>query len=102
MKVRHTWTLTFIAAVAILSATGCCCNRKGLVLRGDWSIELNRVPHMLSNGPTYGGDSCYVCGNGGGWDGGQMEPPPQQPTPAAQSRFHPVPTRPVLEPQGGP
>lgn len=53
---RRLWALVILAALA---SGGCCCfQRKGLVLRGDWSLELNRVPHMTSNGPTYGGDCC--------------------------------------------
>jgi hypothetical protein len=136
------FTTGLLAAVVLTSTfgtAGCCCQRKGLVLRGDWSLELNRVPHMRSNGPTYSGDACttscdeYSCtscddgscvgcrgagGAGGGAHGGGYYesvpggaggsggrngephlPPPPQPTPAAQSRFHPVPTRPVFEPQ---
>jgi hypothetical protein len=128
-----------VAALVLSSlAGGCCCRtRKGIVLRGDWSLELNRVPHMQSNGPTYSGDcsapmpcgcadgSChggvpsggyevldgsgYPGGaggaggsgghGGGGAEGGLPMPTPPQPTPAAQSRFHPVPTRPAFEPQ---
>ncbi len=130
------------------------------MLRGDWSLEFNRVPHMKSNGPQYqadcddcvsceatceetcgcangciaegcvGGSACRMHGGGyasnssggpgfgggasypadrgvhaggmhGGFrgeEGGHMPPPPD-PTPAANTRFHPVPTRPVFEPQ---
>lgn len=54
----------FVAVVVLTTAlaTGCSCNccRKGIVLRGDWSLELNRVPHLASNGPTYQGD-CDAC-----------------------------------------
>lgn len=148
MRIRFaTGCLAAVALAWSLGMTGCCCQRKGLVLRGDWSFELNRVQHMRSNGPTYAGDACtmpcddYSCtsgscsdgnciscrsgagaGNGagasyggphggrgdyyeggaggaGGYDAGPHVPPPPQPTPAAQSRFHPVPTRPVFEPQ---
>ncbi len=35
-----------LVALAVATSVGCCCTRKGLVLRGDWSLELNRVPHM--------------------------------------------------------
>jgi len=132
-----------VAVVALILSSlagGCCCRtKKGIVLRGDWSLELNRVPHMQSNGPTYSGDcsaplpcgctdgcchggaassgyevldgSGYPGGSGGrggggaggygpGADGGLPMPTPPQPTPAAQSRFQPVPTRPAFEPQG--
>ncbi|MCE9606726.1 MAG: hypothetical protein K8U03_17690 [Planctomycetia bacterium] len=150
---RKHFAIGCVTAVALawsLGMTGCCCERKGLVLRGDWSLEMNRVPHMRSNGPTYPSDacdapcedvSCTSCtttgcsaigdacidgncvgcrhggragrsGGGGGGHGGYYEQVPgggyegnvpmpavPQPTPAAQSRFHPVPTRPVFEPQ---
>lgn len=133
-----TGLLASVVLASTLGSAGCCCQRKGIVLRGDWSLELNRVPHMRSNGPTYSGDACttsceeYSCtscddgscigcrsggraggmhgadcyesvpgGAGGsrGHDAGSQMPAPPQPTPAAQSRFHPVPTRPVFEPQ---
>ena len=147
MKIRFaTGCLAVVALAWSFGLTGCCCQRKGFVMRGDWSLELNRVPHMRSNGPTYSGDSCavpcdtYSCtsetctdinctncrygdgagmsgggrsggprgaggyyeggpGGPGGYDSGPHVPAPPQPTPAAQSRFHPVPTRPVFEPQ---
>jgi hypothetical protein len=148
-----------VAAIVCMSAVGCCCRKgKGIVLRGDWSLEFNRVPHMKSNGPQYqadcddcvsceatceetcgcadgcvagdcvGGSACrtrggegyasssyggpgfaggaqYMAERGmhggmhgglGGEEGGHMPPPPN-PTPAANTRFHPVPTRPVFE-----
>ncbi|MBL9081701.1 MAG: hypothetical protein JNK76_07845 [Planctomycetales bacterium] len=129
-----------LPAIALAASLGCCCQRKGLVLRGDWSLELNRVPHMRSNGPTYSGDcaapagctstSCtcgqclsaadsgaeyyesYADGSGyghggmlpgrvghGGFEGGAGHESLQDPTPPALARFHPVPTRPVFEPQ---
>lgn len=148
MKIRFaTGCLAVVALAWSLGMTGCCCQRKGFVMRGDWSLELNRVPHMRSNGPTYSGDDCtvscdtYSCtsetctdvnctscrygdgagiggggrsgvsrggsghyyesgaGGAGGYDAGPHVPAPPQPTPAAQSRFQPVPTRPVFEPQ---
>lgn len=140
-NMKKYFTTGFLAVVALastLGSAGCCCQRKGIVLRGDWSFELNRVPHMRSNGPTYSGDACtmscdeYSCtscddgscvgcrsggqaggrsgggyyesvpggaGSSGGYESGAPMPAPPQPTPAAQSRFHPVPTRPVFEPQ---
>ncbi len=43
-------------------SSGCsCCSKKGFVMRGDWSLELNRVPHMKSNGPTYDADCTTGC-----------------------------------------
>lgn len=133
MHFKYSYRLSAVVILATLASGGCCCfQRKGLVLRGDWSLELNRVPHMTSNGPTYGGECCSTdcattcttaggsgchcsaCMNrygaagydpaaGGGSYGpeGEGMPAPPEPSPAAQSRFHPVPTRPVFEPQGG-
>ena len=153
MKLHHKrrYALALIALIAATSA-GCCCIRKGLVLRGDWSLELHRVPHMRSNGPAYDADcsapSCTSCtsgsctcgdclsstggqefgavdgaggrcyahggrlmggGAGGGYygDGGEYGDAyaggenyvQHDPASPAFSRFHPVPTRPVFEPQ---
>jgi len=139
-----------LLAVVVLTAafaTGCSCSccRKGIVLRGDWSLEMNRVQNLKTNSPQYSGD-CDACGDfgctegmpsgcadgctsdcthgamlgGGGCRaglsnhrgsehyngyhegaGGHMPEPPQ-PTAAAQTRFHPVPTKPVFEPDYGP
>lgn len=141
-----------LVALAAATSVGCCCTRKGLVLRGDWSLELNRVPHMRSNGPTYDADcsapSCTSCTSGscscsdclsssggqefgavngsgdrcfvhagravggmarGGYYGEEGEYGDayaggenyvqHDPAAPAFSRFHPVPTRPVFEPQ---
>ena len=152
MKLLHTrrYALALIALAAATSV-GCCCIRKGLVLRGDWSLELNRVPHMRSNGPAYDADcsapSCTSCTSGnctcgdclssagrqefgmvdgaggrclvhrgrmvGGAEGGYYGEGGEygdayaggenyvqhDPAAPAFSRFHPVPTRPVFEPQ---
>lgn len=146
---RHAIGL-FLATAVLSSSVGCCC-KKGLVMRGDWSLELNRVPHMSSNGPQYqpdcdeaacceetcgcaegctaggcvGGSACRLHGGNGyasssyggpgfaggaaydhaGMHGGHHDgegghmPPPPNPTAAANTRFHPVPTRPVFERQ---
>jgi hypothetical protein len=149
MLIRN-WRYGVLVAVAVLSlaaSNGCCCRtKKGIVLRGDWSLELNRVPHMQSNGPTYSCDCGVPCGTpcgcsdgclqGGGGSGGYEvldgpgypdgpdgggahgaggsgvggrgaggyggdggAPVPPMPTPSAQTRFHPIPTRPAFEPQ---
>ena len=60
---RH-GALVAVAVLALAASNGCCCRtKKGIVLRGDWSLELNRVPHMQSNGPSYSGDCCApACG----------------------------------------
>lgn len=144
---------TGLAAILLLTASfasgcSCSCCRKGIVLRGDWSLELNRVKHLQTNSPQYSGD-CDACDDfgcsevvpGGCVDGctsncphggssagsgcraglshrrggefydefhdgsgghGDHMPEPPQPTPATQTRFHPVPTKPVFEPEYGP
>jgi hypothetical protein len=149
MLIRN-WRYGVLVAVAVLSlaaSNGCCCRtKKGFVLRGDWSLEYNRIPHMQSNGPTYSCDCGAPCGtpcgcadgfqNGagsggyevldgsgypggaggggphgaggrgagghgaGGYGGEGGAPAPPMPTPAAQTRFHPIPTRPAFEPHG--
>ena len=153
MKLLHSRRYAFaLIALAAATSVGCCCTRKGLVLRGDWSLELNRVPHMRSNGPTYDADcsapSCTSCTSGsctcsdclsavggqefgavdgtggrclvhrgrmvGGGAGGEYYGDggeygdanaggenyvQHDPAAPAFSRFHPVPTRPVFEPQ---
>lgn len=157
--------VALVVGVALVSQGCNCCSRKGFVLRGDWSLELNRVPHLKSNGPTYpaecddgccepvgcadgclsgGPNGCILCeqqgaglagtcrhgrrlgvgrhgafgapddgtgqallggrfGPGGHFGAGgglfsDAAPPPPEPTPAAPTRFHPVPTRPAFEP----
>jgi len=128
------------AAVWACSAAG-CCSKNGYILRGDWSFELNRVPFLASNGPTYQSSECGdctavdsqcapACAHGAACDGprgatraiphrcqhhgapyhegpvgDEMHPPMPEPPPpahAAHARFHPVPTRPVFEPDYGP
>jgi len=43
------------ACVFMMAAVGCRYNRPrhGFVLRGDWSLEFNRVPWLASHGPEY-------------------------------------------------
>lgn len=143
---RQRFVALLAVAVVSASAVGCCCQtKKGFVFRGDWSLEMNRVPHMSSNGPQYQADCCDAgyceescgcpsgctdgcvggaCGHhgsdasasyggpgfargarymGDGMHAGYVDgegrhmPPPPNPTPAANTRFHPVPTRPVFE-----
>jgi len=45
--------------------TGCCCPRPrhGVIIRGDWALEVNRIPWLKSRSPEYQG-TCYpdpVC-----------------------------------------
>ena len=88
--------LALIAMVSV--AAGCCPIRKGVVLRGDWSLELNRVPWR-----TGCDSSCYES-SGDGCTAGRVrggatsieEIPTPSPSGAAHARFHAVPTRPVF------
>jgi hypothetical protein len=84
---------------------GCCRLRKGFVLRGDWSIELNRVPHLASHGPCYACTGCQGCAAEGAatTPAGTAAPAESLPVPpdraaAAPQRFLPVPTRPAFQP----
>lgn len=115
-----------VLAACLLLATcaGAGCGyqrpRHGFILRGDWSLELNRVPWLASHGPLYqcscpscgtrpsasgpvvvGSDPCgYACSGDGCLDGGCIH----NPGPAAQAdesthpKFHAVPTRPAFSP----
>jgi hypothetical protein len=111
--------------------------RHGMILRGDWSLEMNRVPWLNSRTKSYDEVGEGGCGQGmvvqppmsaggcadvsgaaiarpaqpvahrcppgpmicrtctGTGAAAPTTPPPQQ---MAQSRFHPVPTRPVFTP----
>jgi hypothetical protein len=80
---------------------GCCCERKGYILRGDFALELNRVSHLLGRYDDYelsdGDCNCAECTGAGGWGdggGGEMLGSPEP-------RLHPVPTRPVFNPNRG-
>lgn len=48
--------LSMMAAATLLCALAGCCNPKGFILRGDWSIEMNRVPWLAGHGAEY--ESC--------------------------------------------
>ena len=126
--------LVFLAAAGCLAATTigcgrhCRCNpRHGFLLRGDWSLELNRVPWRGAAGAApvcaegcceqpplmvpgavdevacVGPTSCEVCSEcvpGGceGCLGGQGQAEHAVVTAPPRPRFHPVPTRPVFRP----
>jgi hypothetical protein len=91
--------LLFLALMAAGTLAG-CCERKGLVLRGDFALELNRVNHLLGRHDDYevcsGDCDCASCSGGLGYDaeGGDAGA-----LYAPEPRLHPVPTRPVFEPQ---
>ncbi len=98
------------AGVLLCGLSGCCRLRKGFVLRGDWSIELNRVPHLAAHGPRYacasGCGACAECQhlNTTGLSPATGEPLEQLPAPAdptalVPQRFLPVPTRPAFQPR---
>ena len=88
-----------LLAIALLcslamSSTGCCA-RRGYLLHGDWSLELNRVPWRDDHCADGGHDGCSAIGGPGEYAaGGAVDvggPPPR-------SRFHPVPTHDVFAP----
>jgi hypothetical protein len=75
-----------MAAVCCLAGSaGCCCCQRGFHVRGDWSLEMDRVP----------GDCGYGCPHGHCLHGEDGEAPVVSAAPATTPRFHPVPTAPV-------
>lgn len=95
-------TVQALTLLALFAFSGCCCNRKGVILRGDFALELNRVSHLFGRYDDYEMDSgdcdCDACTGAwldGGGDGGGSAL--QSPEP----RLHPVPTRPVFAPNRG-
>lgn len=106
---RKPWLATLLLSSLLLCLLcGCCRLRKGIVLRGDWSIELNRVPHLAGHGPHYACTSdcptCPACSPLPAPPPGSAEPPEAIPVPpetagtAVRSRFLPVPIRPAFQP----
>ncbi len=96
----------FQRALALLSwvcllpwMVGCCCPGKGFILHGDWSLELNRVNHIVGHQVEYEagcGDSCAAdSGEGGCWNGADDYGPSEA---YHHPQFHPVPTQPVYGP----
>ncbi len=114
-----------LAICLALLATGCCpCARHGVLLRGDWSLELNRVPWLASRSLSErdctescsAHDGTVVVNDSCGIDADKYDqavsrarqsrqrvcradnPGPLlvQPGCQAPSRFHPVPTQPVF------
>jgi len=109
-----------IAAGTLLVSSGCCVRFPGYgtIIRGNWSLECNRVPWLGASpqacgettcgpGPVIEGgvplscaaprgcrpgvSACRTCGH----PASAANAPPQQ---MGHSRFHPVPTRPVFTP----
>jgi hypothetical protein len=78
----------------LFNLTGCCA-RRGYLLHGDWSLELNRVPWRGDHcGEGDRGGCSPGCGAGDFGEGAALDvagPPPR-------SRFHPVPIRDVFTP----
>ncbi len=72
------------------SGCGICNPRHGMLLRGDWSLELNRVPWLNSRTQSYDevGEGC---------DQGTMVQPPMSPQGCVDTSGAPVacPTQPV-------
>ena len=135
---RKPHTRTVRAALPIVAAacltlllSGCwhVNPRHGLILRGDWSFEVNRIPWMASHNDCYQEPMAPPClgpggGPGGGPEGCDATPceargcgpkacklrPQGGCADAAQGdacvdygnhpRFHPVPTKPVFSPRG--
>lgn len=107
---RKLWPIGILVGATLLcGASGGCRLRKGFVLRGDWSIELNRVPHLVGHGPCYGcSGGCRECATcqqhaAAGCLTAPGDPAEQLPVPAdraaaAPQRFLPVPTRPAFQP----
>ena len=105
-----------LGCALLLVVTGCCYRpRHGVVVRGDWSLELNRVPWLVNRtqslgeysvprdgcladgapmGPAAGPGHCSRCGR---LLGGGAAQPDGEAGCQAHSRFHPVPTRPVFQ-----
>jgi hypothetical protein len=114
-----------MAACVLACGSGCgvCNPRHGTIIRGNWSLECNRVPWLTSSplGNGEGGCATDVMAPAGTGEVGVPvacapdacppgamachtcahagptgpAPPPQQ---MGHSRFHPVPTRPVFTP----
>ena len=109
MRKSHRLLLSLTLSFYAIAATGCCV-RKGVTLRGVWSLELNRVPWLQYDdcgdscgpeaGPALGAPGCTDCAtteydsNGLALVSGANASGPDRET--SLGRFHPVPTRPVF------
>lgn len=123
--------LIAVFGFALAAACTGCLTPKGFILRGDWSVEMNRLPWMAGHGAEYetcdeSGDRDESCDHDHAGPGNERKPPlpldssPEEPVApglhepdddradashasaalAPAPRFHPVPTRPVLESRG--
>ena len=105
MQVRRIGSvLVPLLACLLISASSGCCLRKGFILKGDWSLELNRLPHLAGHGDKYECESA-ACGDGGpGAAPGMYDPASQANGQAANAQgagtqhFLPIPTRPAFRP----
>ena len=121
---RIGWVGVFVAACCLLPTFVGCMRfpvRHGVIVKGDWSLEMNRIPWMKSRDNVYqqasdpgipqdlcvpavdspfacNGDGIpsgrtLACGRGGCGSVATCESPVGY---RAHARFHPVPTRPVF------
>lgn len=112
---RKAWLL--LGCCLLIMCSGCWPRpRHGLVVRGDFSLELNRIPWMTGRGVEYAGDccddaaccdscGCAACPAGACRGGVPAGGPAGADGAAAQvayhndPRFFPVPTKPVFSPR---
>jgi hypothetical protein len=81
-----------LCAVPLLASWG-CCNPRGFIVRGDWSLELNRVPWLAGHGAVYENcDDRMDVGIVERAEGTDASPAEAHET---ASTFLPVPTEPV-------
>ncbi|RMF93858.1 MAG: hypothetical protein D6741_13205 [Planctomycetota bacterium] len=61
--VAHWKTVLLLVAATASTSLGCCYVRPmhGLILRGDWSLEVNRVP-WINQRTVNSNDAAYTCG----------------------------------------
>ncbi|GAB6164189.1 hypothetical protein JCM19992_01890 [Thermostilla marina] len=60
----HWKTVLLLVAATASTSLGCCYVRPmhGLILRGDWSLEVNRVP-WINQRTVNSNDAAYTCGS---------------------------------------
>lgn len=117
MPCRAPLSLALLAAVGLTWAAAGCCIQRGFILRGDWSIEANRIPFMAGHAVQYERPAdASGCATGDCRQGHPAAPqagrcaagccrldhacrdPKGAAATAGPARFHPVPMRPVFEP----
>src|SRR5688500_12101520 len=85
----HRFSIAACAAAAVCclaGSAGCCCCQPGFSLRGDWSLEMDR----LHNACGHSG-----CAQGHCLHGQPNEAIVESAAPVTTPQFHPVPTGPV-------